>query len=61
MLTAYTCLGVSVAAMAVRMILRDDPDASPGLAIGFCLFAVAFAVVTVLLYRPISHGETVPA
>jgi hypothetical protein len=52
-LTAYTCLGASVTAMALRMILDSDPDASGALAVGFGLFTAAFAVVTVLLYRPL--------
>ena len=52
-LTAYTCLGASVTAMGLRMILADDPDASIGLAVGFGLFTAAFTVVTVLLYRPL--------
>ena len=53
MLTAYTCLGISVTAMALRMAVRHDPDASLGLTVGFALFAVAFATVSALLYRPL--------
>ena len=53
LLTGYTCLGVSVAAMALLMSVRRDPDASIGMTIGFGLFAAAFAVLTVLLYRPL--------
>jgi hypothetical protein len=60
-LTAYTCLGVSVAAMAVLMNLRNDPDASAGLVIGFSGFAVVFAVVTALLYRPLVTVADNPA
>ena len=61
MLTAYTCLGLSVAAMAVRMTLRNDPDASLGLTVGFGAFAMTFAVVTVLLYRPLFLAHHVSA
>lgn len=52
-LTGYTCLATSVAAMGVVMIVNADPDASPGLTAGFLAFAVAFVVLTVLLYRPL--------
>jgi len=51
-LTGYTCLATSVAAMAVVMYVNADPDASAGLVIGFAAFALAFATLTVLLYRP---------
>jgi hypothetical protein len=51
-LTGYTCLAASVAAMAVVMYANADPDASAGLIIGFGFFALAFATLTVLLYRP---------
>jgi hypothetical protein len=36
------------------MIVDDDPDASPAAASKFLVFALAFAVLTVLLYRPLS-------
>jgi hypothetical protein len=51
-LTGYTCLATSVAAMAVVMYVNADPDASAGLVIGFVAFALAFATLTVLLYQP---------
>jgi len=51
-LTGYTCLATSVAAMAVVMYVNADPDASAGLVIGIAAFALAFATLTVLLYRP---------
>jgi hypothetical protein len=38
--------------MAVVMYANADPDASAGLIIGFGFFALAFATLTVLLYRP---------
>ncbi|MGY1837639.1 hypothetical protein ACI79P_21390 [Blastococcus sp. SYSU DS0510] len=53
MLTGYTCLAIAVAAMGVVMYANDDPDASLGLAGGFVMFALLFATVTVLLYRPL--------
>ena len=52
-LTGYTCLAASVAAMALVMNLRSDPDASIGLAVGFAGFAVVFVTLTALLYRPL--------
>ncbi len=53
MLTGYTCLAIAVAAMGVVMYANDDPDASLGLAGGFVVFAVIFATLTTLLYRPL--------
>jgi hypothetical protein len=43
----------SVAAMAVSMVVNDDPNGSNGRAAGFVAFAVAFGLVAVLLYRPL--------
>jgi hypothetical protein len=60
MLTGYTCLAIAVAAMGVVMYANDDPDASLGLAGGFVLFALLFATLTTLLYRPLfTHGRSV--
>jgi hypothetical protein len=56
LLTGYTCLAVSVTFMGVVMNLKDDPDASAGLAAGFGLFALVFIVLTTLLYRPLFTG-----
>ncbi len=53
MLTGYTCLAIAVAAMGVVMYANDDPDASLGLIGGFVVFAVVFATLTALLYRPL--------
>jgi hypothetical protein len=53
LLTGYTGLGVSVTAMAVLMQVRDDPDASLGLAAGFAVFALVFVLLLVQLYRPL--------
>lgn len=55
LVTGYTCLGISVASMAVVMILHDDPDASAGLAAGFLVFAALFIALAVALYRPLFH------
>jgi hypothetical protein len=53
LLTGYTCLAVSVTAMAVVMNAKNDPDASVALAAGFGLFALVFVVLSALLYRPL--------
>jgi hypothetical protein len=53
LLTGYTCLAVSVTAMAALMNVRNDPDASPTLATGFGVFALVFVVLSALLYRPL--------
>ncbi|SCL36008.1 hypothetical protein GA0070624_5431 [Micromonospora rhizosphaerae] len=55
LLTSYTCLAVSLAAMAVVMIVNGDPDASVGLAVGFGLFALVFVTLAAALYRPLLH------
>ena len=52
LLTGYNCLAVAVAAMAVVMYVNADPDASLVLVGGFSAFALAFATLTILLYRP---------
>jgi hypothetical protein len=53
LLTGYTCLGASVAAMGLVMVATGDPDASVGLSAGFGVFAAVLAVLTALLYRPL--------
>jgi hypothetical protein len=53
MLTAYTCLAVSVAAMGAVMVVAGDPDASAGLTAGFVGFALGFLGLTTALYRPL--------
>ncbi|GGM21306.1 hypothetical protein GCM10011608_02470 [Micromonospora sonchi] len=53
LLTGYSCLAVSVAAMAVVMIANGDPDASPALAVGVGLFALVFVTLIAALYRPL--------
>ena len=57
LLTGYTLLGVSVAAMGVVMNLHADPDASPALTAGFVSFAAVFATLTAALYRPLFRRE----
>ncbi len=61
MLTGYTCLAVSVAAMGVVMNVNGDPDASAALAGGFAAFALAFVVLTALLYRPLLARRSGPS
>jgi hypothetical protein len=53
MLTGYTCLAIAVAAMAVVMLARHDPDASAAVAGGFIGFAAVFVALSVALYRPL--------
>ena len=53
LLTAYSCLAASVAAMALVMVVDGDPDASIGLLCGFAGFAVLFAALTAIAYRPL--------
>lgn len=42
--------------MGVVMNLHADPDASPALTVGFASFTVAFAALTLALYRPL-HAD----
>ena len=57
MLTGYDCLAVSVTAMAVLMLVKDDPDASAGLAVGFGLVTAVLVALTVALYRPLDSPD----
>ena len=57
LLTGYTCLAISVAAMAIVMFVSSDPDASVAVTAGFSAFALAFVTLTVLLYRPLLHSR----
>ncbi|GAA4351247.1 hypothetical protein GCM10023145_15170 [Angustibacter luteus] len=57
LLTAYACLATSVAAMALVMVLRGDPDASVALLCGFAAFAVLFASLTAVAYRPLLRAS----
>jgi len=56
LLTGYTCLAFSVTAMAVVMLVNDDPDAVVGLAAGFVVFGLGFLALTVRLYWPMLAG-----
>lgn len=56
-LGAYTLIGTSVVAMAVVMLVNDDPDGSAELGVGFGLFAAALAALTVALYRPLLRPD----
>jgi hypothetical protein len=60
LLTAYACLGTSVASMALVMVVRDDPDASLTMLGGFLGFAFVFAVLTAAAYRPLFRSRTEP-
>lgn len=53
LLTGYALLAASVASMAVVMYTRADPDASPALMAGFLSFALLFAGLAVVTYRPL--------
>ncbi|GAA4580155.1 hypothetical protein GCM10023176_59170 [Micromonospora coerulea] len=57
LLTGYSCLAVSVAAMGVVMNVNGDPDASPALATGFGFFALVFVTLTAALYRPLFRRQ----
>jgi hypothetical protein len=52
-LGSYTLIGTSVLAMAVVMLVRDDPDASVGLAAGFGVFTGLLWLLSAALYRPL--------
>lgn len=61
LLVAYTCVGLSVASMAIVMLAHGDPDASAGLAAGFGAFALVFVAVSVALVRPLfAHRDSRP-
>lgn len=65
---AYAVIGffavvpLAVAAMAVSMVLRGDPNGSVGTAVGFSGAAVVFGLLALLLYRPLGEQRifTVP-
>lgn len=59
LLTGYSCLAVSVTAMAVVMAVESDPDASLTMTAGFTGFTVALAALTIVLYRPLLAGGAV--
>jgi hypothetical protein len=47
----------SVAAMAIVMVAKDDPNASAGQAIVLTVVALLFAALAVRLYRPMVFGR----
>jgi hypothetical protein len=57
LITGYTCLAISVAAMAIVMFANSDPDASLAITAGFSAFALAFVTLTVLFYRPLIQSR----
>jgi hypothetical protein len=59
LLTGYTCLAISVSAMAVVMLIRDDPDSSLPLTGGFGGFTLALLVLVAALYRPLAPSTAV--
>lgn len=58
LLTGYALLSVSVSAMAVVMLARDDPDSSLALAAGFGLFTLALLALMATLYRSLLRVQT---
>ena len=58
----FALVGPAVAAMALAMLLNDDPHASTGAVISFAAFALAFAVAALLIFRPLFRiGARFPA
>lgn len=53
LLTGYAFLAASVASMAVVMFAKADPDASVALMVAFLAFALVFAGLAVMIYRPL--------
>jgi hypothetical protein len=60
-LGSYTLLGASVTGMGTAMYLNDDPAASLALTIGFAVFTLAFATLSVALCRPLFTARRSPA
>jgi hypothetical protein len=54
----FATVPVSVAAMAITMVVRDDPEADGTAALGFTAVALVFLVVAALLYRPLLTRRT---
>jgi hypothetical protein len=53
MIGGYALLATAVTGMAITMQVRNDPDASLANVVVFAAFSVAFAALTVALYRPL--------
>jgi hypothetical protein len=49
----FGLVGSAVAAMAIAMYVNDDPNASAGLALFMTGLGLAFALLAVVLYRPL--------
>jgi hypothetical protein len=49
----FGLVGPAVAAMAITMYLRDDPNASGGNAVFMTVLGLAFALLAIVLYRPL--------
>lgn len=62
MIGFFAVVPLAVAAMAVTMVLRGDPNGSVGTAIGFSGAAIVFGLMALLLYRPLGEQRifTVP-
>jgi hypothetical protein len=56
LLTGYAFLAASVASMAVVMYVKGDPDASLTLMAAFLAFALLFAGLALMIYRPFFPG-----
>lgn len=58
----FAVVPLAVAAMAVTMVLRGDPNGSVGTALGFSGAAIVFGLLALLLYRPLGEQRifTVP-
>jgi hypothetical protein len=54
LLAGYACLAISVTAMGVVMLARNDPDASLAVTAGFAGFALALIGLVLALYRPLA-------
>lgn len=57
LLTGYAFLAASVASMAVVMYVKGDPDASLTLMAAFLAFALLFAGLALMIYRPFFPGK----
>lgn len=59
----FAVVPLSVAAMAVTMVLNGDPNGSMPVALGFCAVAIVSAIGSLLLYHPLSSEQAslVPA
>jgi hypothetical protein len=49
----FGLVGPAVAGMAIAMYMNDDPNASAGVAVFMTALGLAFALLAVILYRPL--------